>query len=189
MSHNNAMQVIQNRLFPQPQRLDHGEHPLREAVPRRALAAEGVLAPEHAHAQGPLRVVVRRLPPFHGREQPQRRIQLQDIGAKGRRLGIRAAAAPLQHPLEFARDRLQPGPQSRSVHFAAAELPPIGEEAFHHLQAGPPNCIGGPSSIDELLEVSLQMGPADLTALQRQLVVDRPAIATDDSDGRLAHRA
>ena len=86
------------------------------------------------------------------REQPQRRVHSQDVGAKGRRRGIRAAAALLQNALEFARDGVQPGLQARSVQFAVAERPPVGEEAFHDLQTHPANGFSGSSSIDQFLE-------------------------------------
>src|SRR3954454_2809167 len=87
---------------------------------------------------------------------------IQDIGAKGRRLGIRARATPLQDALEFARDPARPGLQARPVQFAAAERPPVGEEAFHDLQTHPAHRFSGSSSMGQLPEVAFQVGPADL---------------------------
>ena len=52
MSYDRAMQVIQHRTFLQPQGLDHGQHPLHEPAPRRAVATEGVLPPQHAQSAG-----------------------------------------------------------------------------------------------------------------------------------------
>ena len=94
----------------------------------------------------------------------------------------------LQNTLEFACNRLQPGLQPRSVQFAAAERPPVGEQAFHDIQTHPANCFSGSSSIDQLLKVAFQVGPTDLAQVQRQLVVDRPAVATDDAGDRLAQQ-
>ena len=94
----------------------------------------------------------------------------------------------LQNTLEFAHNRVQPGLQPRSVQFAAAERPPVGEQAFHDIQTHPANCFSGSSSIDQLLKVAFQVGPADLAQVQRQLVVDRPAVATDDAGDRLAQQ-
>ena len=45
----------------QPQRLDHRQHSHLKAAPRRAVAAEGVLPPQHAHAEDVLDMIVRRL--------------------------------------------------------------------------------------------------------------------------------
>ena len=94
----------------------------------------------------------------------------------------------LQNTLEFACNRIQPGLQPRSVQFAAAERPPVGEQAFHDIQTHPANCFSGSSSIDQLLKVAFQVGPTDLAQVQRQLVVDRPAVATDDAGDRLAQQ-
>ena len=47
-------------------------------------------------------MIVRGLDPLDRREQPQRRIQRQEVGAKGGCLGIRAGATLLQNALEFA---------------------------------------------------------------------------------------
>src|SRR5271157_3487848 len=118
-----------------------------------------------------------RLDPLDRREQPQRRVQSQEVGAKGRSFGIRAGATLLQNALEFARDRVQPSLQARSVQFATAECPPVGEQAFHDLQAYPANCFSGSSSIDQLLKVAFQVRPADLPQFQGQLAVDRPTVA------------
>jgi len=74
------------------------------------------------------------------REQPQRRTQHQEVGAKGGCLGIRAGATLLQNALEFARNQVQPGLQTRSVKFTAAEPPPVGEQAFHDVQTYPASC-------------------------------------------------
>jgi len=186
MSHDRAIQVIQHRTFLQPQGLDHGQHALHEPASCCAVATEGVLAPQHAQAQDPFRMIVRGLDPLDRREQPQRRVQSQEVGAKGRCFGIRAGATLLQNALEFARDRVQPSLQARSVQFATAESPPVGEQAFHDLQAYPANCFSGSSSIDQLLKVAFQVRPADLPQFQGKLAVDRPAVATDNAGDRIA---
>ena len=133
MSHDRAMQVNQHRTFLQPQGLDHGQHqhPLHEPASPCTVATEGVFPPQHAQAQDSFRMIVRGLDPLDRREQPQRRVQCQEVDAKGGCLGIRAGATLLQNALEFARDRVQPGLQARSVQFATAKCPPVGEQAFH----------------------------------------------------------
>jgi hypothetical protein len=92
MSYDRAMQIIQHGTFLQPQGLDHGQHPLHEPAPRRAVATEGVLPPQYAQPQDAFRMIVGGLDSLDRREQPQRRVESQDVGAKGRRLGIRAGA-------------------------------------------------------------------------------------------------
>ena len=134
-------------------------------------------------------MIVRRLDPLDRREQPQRRVQSQagwrrrsppwnprSRNPAPKRLGVRRAIG--------SNRACRPG----SVQFAAAERPPVGEQAFHDLQTHPANRFSGSSSIDQLLKVALQVGPADLTQFQRQLAVDRPAIATDDAVDRLAQQ-
>jgi hypothetical protein len=181
MSHDRSIQVIQHRTFLQPQGLDHRQRPLHELAPRHTVTTEGVLPPQNAQTQDAFRVVVCGLDSLDRREQPQRRVQSQDVGAKGRRLGIRARATLLQNALEFARNRVHPGLQARPVQFAAAERPPVGEQAFLDLQTRSAYCFSGSSSIDQLLKVAFQVGPADLTQFQRQLAIDRPAVAAPQS--------
>ena len=84
-----------------------------------------------------------------------------------------------RHPLDT-------GLQARPVEFAAAERPPVGKQAFHDLQAHPSDCVSGPSSIDQLLKVALEVSPTDLPQFQGQLAISRPAVATDDAGDRLA---
>src|SRR5262245_11682660 len=67
-----------------------------------SVVSEGVLPPQHAAAHDPLGVIVRRLDPLATRERPQRRIQRQQVLAGRRRLGVGAAAAPLQRRAEPA---------------------------------------------------------------------------------------
>lgn len=55
------MQVAQHRPPLQAARLHHGQQPLHEATTGFTLTAISVLPPQHAAAQQPLRVVVRRL--------------------------------------------------------------------------------------------------------------------------------
>ena len=79
MGYDRAIQVIEHRTFLQPQGLYHGQHPLHEPTPRRAVATKGILAPQHAQAEDAFHMVVRGLDTFDRREQPQRRIQCQEI--------------------------------------------------------------------------------------------------------------
>src|SRR5271157_3422540 len=66
--------------------------------------------------------------------------------------------------------------------------PPVGEQAFHDLQAYPANCFSGSSSIDQLLKVAFQVRPADLPQFQGQLAVDRPTVATDNAGDGIAQQ-
>src|SRR5512135_3762713 len=79
MGYDRAIQVIEHRTFLQPQGLYHGQHPLHEPTPRRAVATKGILAPQHAQAEDAFHMVVRGLDTFDRREQPQRRIQCQEM--------------------------------------------------------------------------------------------------------------
>ena len=170
MGYDRAIQVIEHRTFLQPQGLYHGQHPLHEPTPRRAVATKGILAPQHAQAEDAFHMVVRGLDTFDRREQPQRRIQCQEIAQKVAALESCAGATLLQNTLEFACNRIQPGLQPRSVQFAAAERPPVGEQAFHDIQTHPANCFSGSSSIDQLLKVAFQVGPTDLCRFSGSLL-------------------
>jgi hypothetical protein len=90
--------------------------------------------------------------------------------------------------LEFTRDPIHPSLQGRTVDLAVAERPPVGEQAVDDFQAGSANCFSGSSSIDQLLKITFQVSPANLTQFQREFAVGTPAIATDDSPGRLAQQ-
>ncbi len=168
MSQDRAIQVVQHGTLLQPQGLHHPLHPFDKPAPRDAVAAEGILSPDNARSQDPLRMVVRGLDPLDRREQPQRRLQRQYVGAQGRRLGIRARATLLQNPLEFARNPVHPSLQGRAVDLAVAERPPVGEQAVNHFQTGSANCVSGSSSIDQLLKITFQVSPANLTQFQRE---------------------
>jgi len=147
MSQDRSIQVIQHRTFLQPQGLDHRQRPLHELAPRHTVTTEGVLPPQNAQTQDAFRVVVCGLDSLDRREQPQRRVHSQDVGAKGRRLGIGARATLLQNALEFPRNRVHPGLQARPVQFTAAERPPVGEQAFHDLQTRSATVSERPGSI------------------------------------------
>ncbi len=54
----------------QPERLHHRQHPLCEPAAPLAMAAEGVLPPQHTAAQDSLGAIIRRLDPLDPREQP-----------------------------------------------------------------------------------------------------------------------
>jgi hypothetical protein len=90
--------------------------------------------------------------------------------------------------VEFARHPLDAGSQARPVQFAAAERPPVGEQAFHDLPTHPPYRVSGPSSIDQLLKVALEVSPTDLPLFRGQFAVSRPAVATGDASDRLAQQ-
>ncbi len=94
MSHDRSIQVIQYRTFLQPQGLDHRQRPLHELAARHTVTTEGVLPPQNAHTQDAFGMVVCGLDSLDRREQPQRRVQSQDVRAKGRRLGICGTSDP-----------------------------------------------------------------------------------------------
>ena len=102
MCHQRVVQVVEDRPALQPPRLYHRQHPFHETAPRLALAAEGVLPPQHPAPQHPLRVVVRRLDPLAHHEPPHRRQQRQHVRAEGRRLAVGAPPPRLESPLQGA---------------------------------------------------------------------------------------
>jgi len=90
------------------ERLDDRQHPFRESASRLVVATERALPPEHpAAAEDPLGKIVRRLDPLAPREQPQSRIQRQQVLAEGRRLRVGAATTRLQRGAEVAGDGVQ----------------------------------------------------------------------------------
>ena len=134
MSHDRAMQVNQHRTFLQPQGLDHGQHqhqhPLHEPASPCTMATEGVFPPQHAQAQDSFRMIVRGLDSLDRREHP-------NAGYSAKRLTQKVAALesaqerPCSKMPWSSRDRVQPGLQARSVQFATAKCPSVGEPAFH----------------------------------------------------------
>ena len=73
MSYDCPIQVIQHPAFLQRRGLDHGQHPLHEPAPDRAVATKSVLAPQHAQAQDAFRMVVRGINALDRCEQPRSR--------------------------------------------------------------------------------------------------------------------
>jgi hypothetical protein len=61
----------------------------------------------------------------------------EDNGVAGKGVPAGRLTTLLQNALELARNRAGAGLQARSVQFAAAERPRVGEEAFHDLQTRP----------------------------------------------------
>src|SRR5262245_10289986 len=180
MSDQRLRQVAENRAALQPPRLHHGEHPLHEPAPGLALAAERILPPQHPAPQYPLRVVVRRLDPSSHYEPPHRRQQRQHVLAEGCRLAIGAPPPHLESPLQGARRAVQPDLQLLPVAAAPAEQVPRHEHPLGDALQLPPQRCRCPAPIDQLLEVPLEVCPANLAAEGRQPVIDAPAIAAHE---------
>ncbi len=170
MCHQHVVQVVEDRPALQPPRLYHRQHPFHKTAPRLALAAEGVLPPQHPAPQHPLRVVVRRLDPLAHHEPPHRRQQRQHVRAEGRRLAVGAPPPRLESPLQGAAGRptavATPVGRSRPRGTGATPRTPARRHAATAAPAAPPPppdrpTSGSPSS----------MHPAHLAAEGRQPVI------------------
>ena len=95
MGYDRAIQVIEHRTFLQPQGLYHGQHPLHEPTPRRAVATKGILARQHAQAEDAFHMVVRGLDTFIDANN-------HNAGYSAKKIGEKVAA------LESARSNLAP---------------------------------------------------------------------------------
>src|SRR6266850_6370181 len=98
----------------QPAGLNYREDPFRESGAPLTARAETPLPPEDAPPQDPLRMVVGRLDAFATQEGPERRLQVQEVLAKSRRLLICGLQPAFQQDLEILPDpshrMLQSGP-------------------------------------------------------------------------------
>ena len=148
------------------------------------VATKGILAPQHAQAEDTFHIVVRTLDTFDLHEQPQRRIQCQEIRAKGRRLGSRRSNLAPKHL----------GVRVQSDHRTCAPVSPVRRGGtptvatdIPLIQTHPANCFSESSSIDQLLKVAFQVSPRFGTSTATACC--RPtSVATDDADDRLAQQ-
>lgn len=168
MCHQRFVQVAEDRPTLQPARLHHGQHPLHEAAPRLAVRAKGILPPQHPAAQHPLCMVVRRLDPVADHEPPHRWQQLQHVPAERRRLAIGAPGPSLEHPLEGTRRTVQPHLQLLPVAAAPTEQVPLREHTLGESLQLLSQRRRRPTAVDQLLEIALEVRPANLPAERRQ---------------------
>src|SRR5438445_5724125 len=100
MREQRLIQELQHWALLQPAGLHDGEDALDETTAGITMAAEGVLPPQHTGAQQTLNMVVGRVDGFFAYKGPQRRLDLQQVLAKGRCLRVLAGAAQLQPLVE-----------------------------------------------------------------------------------------
>src|SRR5579859_7029187 len=125
MCNQRLVQVAHDWQTLQPTRLHYRQHPLHEAATTLAVTAKGILPPQHAATQHPLRVVIGWLDAFGHYETPHRRQQLQHVGAERRRLRLGAAATGFEHTLKLTCWAVESLLQCLSVATAAAEQMPL----------------------------------------------------------------
>ena len=133
-------------------------------------------------------MIIRGLDALDRCKQPQRRIQRPRGSHKRSRLWNLRSVGTLQNALEFARNRIQPGLQARSVQFAATGTPAGDEQAFHDV----PDPLG--QLLQQVLldrsasESRVSVRPADLAGGLGEFAVGRPAVAADDSGDRVTQK-
>ena len=152
-----VVQVVEDRPALQPPRLYHRQHPFHETAPRLALAAEGVLPPQH-----PARST-RSAWLFVG-STPSLTTNRHAAGNNASTFAQKVAALLSAHrrPALRARSKaprraVQPPLQLLSVAAAPAEQVPLHEHPLGDTLQPPPQRRRRPAPIDQLLEVPLQM--------------------------------
>src|SRR4029079_16436704 len=144
------------------------------------MTAKRDFPPQDSRARHALAVIVGWLYAFFVEEGPQCRLPPQEIGAQGRCLGAGTERSLLQPVTHVLAHRLQLELQ-RLPTAAATEQLPLSEEYLGRGQARRTVFLASASKIDQLLEVALQVGPADLPAAQADAIVDTPAVADEDA--------
>src|SRR5262245_57826895 len=173
-------QVVQYRPLLQAQRLRHRQDALHKTATRLTVATERPLPPQHPRTQQTLDVVVGRLYPTLIHKGPQRRLQLQQVPAKAGRLFLRARRTVFQPVTHALTDRLQLELQLLPTPAATEQVPLMkqdvdrGQTLFAVLPAQA-------TAVHQLLEIPLQVRPANLTAPQQQPLICRPAIRADQT--------
>src|SRR5713226_6526814 len=124
MREQRLVQELQHGTLLQPQGLHDGEDALDEAAAVFTMTTERVLSPQHARAQQALDMIVGRLDTFFACKGPQRRLDGQQVVAKGRYLGILAGAPQLQPLMESLAHRRDLSLQLRTAQASATESVP-----------------------------------------------------------------
>src|SRR5579885_2428169 len=101
MGKDRVVKELQNRALLQAQRLRDREDTFNETASSGALGAKGSTPPEDGTSLHTLDVVVGRLDACHDHEGPQRRVHLEQTGAKPLGLRLAAAQPATENPQEF----------------------------------------------------------------------------------------
>lgn len=161
--------------------LHRREDPFRELQASTRAGAVRQLALDHVVAQRPLGGIVRRRHQRVVNEGPQRRPDLDEVGAGVGRSGTSPLCASL---LKLSPDTfLQPVVMPNILALIAP-----AEQQVAVAQQAPSDQAGQSGPSRDALEVAQQMGPTDLALLQRQMVVAGIAVADRHEAGRIAQQ-
>ena len=187
MGYDCAIQVIEHRTFLQPQGLYHGQHPLHEPTPRRAVATKGIL--RHSTPKRRMRSTWL----FVG-STPSIDANNHNAGYSAKRLAQKVAA------LESAQEQpCSKTPWSSRAIGSNRACSPVGPVRRGGTptsrRTGIPRHPDPPGQLLQRVlldrpasESRVSGGPNRFAQVQRQLVVDRPAVATDDAGDRLTQQ-
>src|SRR5712692_4272331 len=172
----------------QAQRVRHRQHTLNEAATGGTAAAERDLPPQHPAAEHPLGVVIGRLDAVSDNETPKSWLQVHQVAAKVRRLGIGAIFPRVEHLTQVSRHRAESVLQLAARQPSPAEKVPRFEDLADGLQAFGADDRGRTATIQAFLEVALKMGPANLPQEQRPASIDTPAVGAKNTVDSIAQQ-
>ena len=158
-----------------------GENSFNESTAFDAVGPKGVFSPEDRGSQIPLSGIIRRLNSIDSNKCPERRPQFKNFTTSVPDLPIRTRTTLFEKNSDALLERphvLLEGPSREGA--VANFVPPVKHrpDVFNEDVADDGRLI---AKFEELLEVSLQMGPADLVEIFFPVFVDPPAIRIEDS--------
>jgi hypothetical protein len=176
------MQIVEHAFTLQSSRLHDGKDPLDEAAAGVADATETSPPPEDCPAQHPLHEVVGRLDAFDAREGPHCGFQLEQVLAKGYH-GLFFAENP---PFDEKLVHLVGNPIQVGLQFCSRRSPflkgmPRGKDLFDDLQPSSADPDAGTGTINDLLKIAFQVGPANLATCRGNASVGSPTITAQDA--------
>jgi hypothetical protein len=161
------------------------------------VATEGAAAPQDRSTLHTLGVIVGRLHvvrhAVRRRERPKRDLAFAQAGAEARKLLV-AASLPFFEPQGRFEHQGRDAVVELSTRFlrpaAAKEMPRLEDATLKVQEALGPRFgpAAGTAAIPLLFDVALDVSPAELSPIERPLVVNAPAIAAQNADHRLAEQ-
>src|SRR5437870_288604 len=159
------------------------EDPLGETAPSSALGPEAALAPDHAMTERLLGGVVRGFDALDTHEGPEGGLVLEELAAGPRDLGVGTCGPLLQERTNGPHDGPHLLLEGAAAHGLVPRSVPELEERPHLGKQLGPKSVRSLVAQEELLEATLQMSPAELTAGIGPVVVRGEPIRNEDAGG------
>lgn len=178
-------QDIQNSSPLLPKGRGHRQQPLRVGHASCRFAALGYLAPDHRLAKHPLGEIVGRLNQIRlANECPQDRPKLSQVFAKSHCLAVRRLQALANQPFEPGAHRPHLVFEGILGYQGIPKGPPKAERLAQFGFPLSPKPFGTQATIDQGLEIPLQMAEAQLPPMSRNSRVARPTIRRQNAGER-----